>query len=254
MVNTPPASGLYDELADAPPPLEPPGRVLAIGAHPDDIEFGAGGTIAKWSAAGAEVVIVITTDGSKGSWDPDTEPTELAERRAAEQRAAARELGVARIVQLGHVDGELEYSRQLRIDMATQIRLQKPDVVLSHDPWQRYQMHPDHRATGFAVTDGVVSARDHLFHPELGLEAHRPAALLLWSADAPDHYEPIDETVERKIAALLCHASQGTTTMGGAETNEEAAAAFAARIRERAIDAGAKVGLGPVEPFKRITP
>lgn len=248
------STDLHGELRDAPAPLAVPERVLAIGAHPDDIEFGAGASIAKWAAQGAAVTMLVVTDGSKGSWDPDIDPADLAQRRRDEQLAAAATLGAESVLQLDEVDGELEYSRALRIEMARHIRTQRPDVVLSHDPWQRYQLHPDHRATGFAVTDGVVSARDHLFHPELGLPAHRPAALLLWSADEPDHYEPVTDWIDVKIAALLCHTSQGTTTMGGAATGAAARDAFAARIRQRATDTGARVGVEMAEAFKRISP
>lgn len=254
MTQREPQTGLYGELHDVPAPLETPRRVLAIGAHPDDIEFGAGGTLAKWSDAAAHITMLIVTDGSKGSWDPSVDPADLVRRRFEEQRTAAHTLGAATVLRLDEVDGELEYTPQLRLEIARQIRINQPDVVLSHDPWQRYQMHPDHRATGFAVTDGIVSARDHLFHPELGVAAYRPAALLLWSADAPDHYEPIESTVERKIAALMCHTSQGTTTMGGAETGDVARDAFAEKIRKRAADTGAAHGLGMVEAFKRIAP
>lgn len=247
-------SGIYDQLGTEATPLPVPQRALAIGAHPDDIEFGAGGTLARWAAAGCEVTMVIVTDGSKGTWTPGLEPAELAATRAAEQANAAAALGAARVVHLGRVDGELEYSMELRAEMCRQIRLLQPDVVLSHDPWRRYQLHPDHRATGWAATDGVVAARDHLFFPEQGLGPHRPGALLLWSADEPDHWESIDDTFDIKIAALLCHSSQGSTTMGGAEQDEEHRIEFVARMQTWAARQGAPVDLPLAESFKRIAP
>ena len=247
-------TNLYSEVAVANSPLETPTRVLAIGAHPDDIEFGAGGTVAKWAAAGASVTMLIVTDGSKGTWDAGVDPDSLVATRLAEQAAAARTLGAISVRHLDNVDGELEYSMELRKEMCRQIRDIKPDVVLSHDPWQRYQLHPDHRATGWAVLDGVVSARDHLFFPEQQLGAHRPSSVLLWSADEPDHWEDISGTFETKIDALLCHSSQGTTTMGGAEQNQQSRQEFIDRMRNWARKQGTSAGLEAAESFKRITP
>lgn len=254
MADTPPEADIYSELDKPVSQLEVPQRALAVGAHPDDIEFGAGGTLAKWTARGCRVTMVIMTDGSKGSWDPDTDPAELAATRIAEQAAAAERLGAAEVRHLDYVDGELEYSMELRRELCRQIREVQPDVVLSHDPWQRYQLHPDHRATGWAVMDGVIAARDHLFFPDQGLPAHRPAAVLLWSADAPDHWEDISGSFPAKIAALLCHSSQGTTTMGGAELNDNNRDVFVARMTAWSRKQGTPVGLDAAESFKRITP
>ncbi len=245
---------LHDSLRDGPPPLGVPERALAIGAHPDDIEFGAGGTLAAWADAGAEITMVVVTDGSKGTWDPNMDPGRLAAIRKDEQLAAARTLGAAHVVHLDHRDGELQYTMQLRAQLCLQIRLQRPDVVLSHDPWRPYQLHPDHRVTGLGVVDGVVAARDHLFFPEQGVPAHRPGALLLWAAGEPDHWVDISATLERKIDALLCHSSQGATTMGGADGDTERREAFRARVRERAAREGSGVGSAAAEGFKRITP
>jgi LmbE family N-acetylglucosaminyl deacetylase len=247
-------SNLYGELRDGPVPIAIPERALAIGAHPDDIEFGCGGTVAGWASAGAEITMLIVTDGSKGSWDPQVDPDELARRRAEEQAAAADRLGAKAVVTLGYTDGELEYSMELRRRICEQIRTHRPDVLLSHDPWQRYQLHPDHRATGFGAVDGMVAARDPLFFPDMGLPAHRPAAMLLWSADEPDHWEDVGAGLEAKIAALLCHSSQGETTMANAHVGGAAQAAFAARIRSRAAAVGAPQGLDAAEAFKRLTP
>jgi len=254
MTQQPPSSNLYSEVALDAAPLDTPQRALAIGAHPDDIEFGAGGTIAKWAAAGCAVTMLIVTDGSKGTWDAGMSSDSLIAKRKKEQRAAAAALGVTEIRHLDEIDGELEYSTQLRKEMCRQIREVAPDVVLSHDPWQRYQLHPDHRVTGWAVMDGVVSARDHLFYPEQGLEAHRPAAVLLWSADQPNHFEDIAETFDTKVSALLCHSSQGTTTMGGAEQNHGNRRAFVEKMRRWVQEQGRPHGLGAAESFRRITP
>ncbi len=225
-----------------------------MGAHPDDVEFGAGGTLAKWAAAGCEVTVLVMTDGSKGTWDPEDDPSVLIHQRQTETTQAAAELGAAAVVFGGHVDGELLYSMDLRAELCRHIRALRPDVVLSHDPWQRYQLHPDHRATGWGVVDGVVAARDHLFFPDQDVAAHRPADLLLWSADEPNHWEAIDGFVDRKIAALLCHASQGTTTMGGANQGEAQRDAFVQRVSDRAVASGEAAGLSAAESFRRIEP
>lgn len=247
-------TGMYAEIATTAQPLDPPQRALAIGAHPDDIEFGAGGTLAKWIRAGCDVTMLIVTDGSKGTWDPEVDPADLVTVRTAEQQRAATELGVTDIRYLNQVDGELEYTMDLRAEMCRQIRETSPGVVLSHDPWQRYQLHPDHRATGWAVMDGVIAARDHLFYPEQGLDAHRPDAVLLWSAEAPDHWEDISGSLATKVDALLCHSSQGTTTMGGAEQADDKKRAFVERMRHWAAKQGKPAGLEAAEAFKRIKP
>ncbi|GBE24352.1 mycothiol S-conjugate amidase [bacterium BMS3Bbin02] len=234
--------------------LPVPASALAIGAHPDDIEFGAGGTLAKWAVAGCRIVMVIVTDGSKGSWDPDQDQDELVATRSAELQAAAAALGAETTVQLGYVDGELEYSMKLRGRICREIRIHTPEVVLSHDPWMRYQLHPDHRATGFAATDGVVAARDHLFFPEQDLPPHRPSAILLWRADQDNHWEDIAGHIDAKVEALLFHSSQGTTTMGGDLTDASRADAFAQRMHEWAERSGKDAGLGQAEAFHRLTP
>ena len=250
--------GLHPDLADPTSGgLPAPRRALAVAAHPDDAEFGAGGTLAKWAAAGAEVAILVITDGSKGSWDPGVAVADLVASRHREQEQAAAVLGAGGVVFLDYPDGELEYSLALRGRVCEWVRRLRPDVVLGHDPWQRYQLHPDHRVAGLACVDGVVAARDHLFFPDqvaAGLQAHRPAALLLWSADEPNHWEEVAGTLERKVAALLCHRSQGETTMGGAHDAAAARAEFEERVRRRAAAAGSAAGLAAAEAFRRLTP
>ncbi len=235
--------------------LPVPERALTIGAHTDDAEFGAGGTLAKWAREGCEISMIIVTDGSKGSWDPAVSSTELAKLRAAEQVAAAAELGATGdLIHLDYIDGELEYTMELRRRICEWIRRVRPNVVLSHDPWRRYMLHPDHRATGFGAIDGIVAARDHLFYPEMGLEKHRPDAILLWGADEPDYWEDIEPTFDVKIAALLCHSSQTRTTMNDASNGEEARAAFITRMKEWAARNGEAVGLPQAECFKLLRP
>lgn len=234
-----------------------PRRVLAVGAHPDDVEFGAGATLAKWGADGARVTVLVLTDGSKGSWDPSVSSEDLASTRSEEQQRAITALGATETFNLGYIDGELEYTMELRSELCAWIRRLRPDVLLSHDPWRRYMLHPDHRATGWAVVDGVVAARDHLFFPEQlidGVQHHRPDTLLLWAADSPDHREDVDGFVDCKVAALLEHSSQATTTMDGAGQTGRATESFRSEIHARAQAAGRPVGLRAAEEFKRITP
>ena len=248
-------TNLYPGLVDNLPPLEIPRTVLTIGAHPDDAEFGSGATLARWAQAGTDITMLIVTDGSKGSWNPDEDQDHLIARRISEQRAAADVLGARHCEHLGHVDGELEYSRALRDEIALAIRRVRPEVVVSHDPWQRYQLHPDHRTTGLAAVDGVVTARETLALRDSGIPAHRPQAILLWSADEPDHAEPASQYyIDRKVEALLCHSSQGVTTMGDPERGIAHKAEFTDKIEAWHVRTGKMLGTGPAEIFKRLTP
>jgi LmbE family N-acetylglucosaminyl deacetylase len=232
--------------------LGTPERALAIGAHPDDIDFGCGGTLAKWAAAGCEVSELVLTDGSKGSWDPKADRDSLVALRREEQRSAADALGARDVRFLDHVDGELASGLAERAEVCQVIREVRPDVVLGHDPWKRYRLHPDHRHAGLLAVEGIVAARDPHFFPEQGLPPHRPGGLLLWEADEVDHLETIEEFLSTKLAALLAHQSQWESTMGiGREPSAEQRA-FEDRVRQRAADAGALAGLPPAEAFKRI--
>jgi LmbE family N-acetylglucosaminyl deacetylase len=230
--------------------LPTPRRALAIGAHPDDIEFGCGGTLAKWAADGGEIVHLVLTDGSKGTWNPSEDQAALVVRRQAEQRAAAHELGGKGVIFLGWTDGELDPGLRQRAAVAEVIRRFRPDVVLGHDPWKRYRLHPDHRAAGLLTTDGIVAARDPLFFPELAGSAHRPTTLLLFEADEVDHLENIAGSFDAKVAALLAHESQHETTL--AIGHEGDADAFRQRLAEEARRAGETAGLSAAEAFKRI--
>jgi LmbE family N-acetylglucosaminyl deacetylase len=224
--------------------LEVPGCALAVGAHPDDVEFGCGGTLAKWAAAGCDIHHLICTDGSKGTWDAHADTDALVVTRQGEQRDAARALGgTAEVTFLGWPDGELDATLRARWQVCYWIRQIRPDVVLGHDPWRRYRLHPDHRNAGFLVTDGIVAARDPHFFPEQDVAPHRPKALLLWEADEADHIEDVAGYVDQKLAALLAHKSQFQTTMGGLE-------AFSTRIRKRLAELGALAGFEQGEAFK----
>ncbi|MCC8243014.1 PIG-L family deacetylase [Saccharothrix sp. NEAU-S10] len=233
--------------------LPAPARVLAVGAHPDDVEYGAGGTLAKWAAAGSEIHTVICTDGSKGTWDPASDPLELASRRQAEQRDAMVALGgkADNVGFLGWLDGELTAGLRQRWQLTHWIRLCRPTVLLGHDPWRRYLIQTDHREAGFLLTDALVAAADHTYFPEMRLPPHRAEAMLLWDADEPDHVEDVDDHLDAKLAALLAHRSQYRNSMGiHPGTEESDTAAFRARITGKLARQAAGLGFGHGEAFK----
>jgi LmbE family N-acetylglucosaminyl deacetylase len=245
-------------MADAGLNLRPPACALAVGAHPDDVEFGCGATLAKWAAAGCAVHHLICTDGSKGTWDPDRDLVELVAQRQDEQRDAAKALGATgQVVFLGWPDGELSSGLRQRWQVSYWIRRLRPEVVLGHDPWKRYRLHPDHRHAGFLTVDGVVAARDPHFFPEQALPHHRPKVLLLFEADEPDHVEEVgDEHLARKLAALEAHRSQLRSTMSvdlEAAVAEAQLAAFRSRVTDELVTHGRLAGVRRGEAFKAIT-
>lgn len=232
--------------------LPVPAIALGIGAHPDDVEFGCGATLAKWAAAGCEVHILVLTDGSKGSWDERQDRQSLVAMREDEQRSAASALGASGVHFLRLVDGELLSGLGERARVCEVIREVRPEVVLGHDPWKRYRLHPDHRHAGFLTLDGIVAARDPHFFPEQPFAPHRPERVLLFEAEVIDHVEDVDEHLRAKIAALLCHRSQWRSTMHIHDDPEREVAEFESLIRERAEAAGESRGVSAAEPFKRI--
>jgi LmbE family N-acetylglucosaminyl deacetylase len=204
-------------------------------------------------AQGCIVHHLVLTDGSKGTWNPDADVVALAAQRQVEQREAARRLAgehAGQVVFLEQVDGELDSTLELRGRVARVIRELRPQVVLGHDPWKRYRLHPDHRHAGLLACDGIVAARDPHFFKEHGLPSHRPDVLLLWEADEPDHVEDVTGFVDTKLAALEAHESQFESTMKAVDP--EQMAAFADRIRTRLAGLGQRHGVGAAEVFKRI--
>lgn len=234
--------------------LATPASALAIGAHPDDVEFGCGALLAKWAADGCVIHHLVCSDGSKGTWDPDVDVAALAARRQLEQREAARRLGgpnAGEVRFLGRVDGELDSDLRTRGEVALAIRELRPSVVLGHDPWKRYRLHPDHRHAGLLACEGIVAARDPHFFRDHGVAHHRPDALLLWEADAPDHAEDVSRSVDTKLHALAAHESQFESTMKALDDDQMAA--FEQRIRNRLGDLGRPFDFDAAEVFKLIT-
>src|ERR671910_2971921 len=197
--------------------LPTPERALVVAAHPDDAEFGAGGTVARWVDEGAEVRYLIATRGDKGSDDPNVDVGELIARRESEQRAAAGQVGVETVDFLDEPDGQVEPTLKLRERITRAIRAFQPEIVLTHDPTvlfvnNEWVNHPDHRAVGQATVDAAFpTARDPLNfreHLDEGLGPWKVAELFLWSTNEANQIVDIGETLERKIAALGHHASQ----------------------------------------------
>jgi LmbE family N-acetylglucosaminyl deacetylase len=233
--------------------LTTPASALAVGAHPDDIEFGAGGTLARWSTEGCIVHHLVLTDGSKGTWDLDADTTALIRLREDEQRAAAAALGTRGEVRfLRRTDGQLEADVHTRLEVARAIRELRPEVVLGHDPWRRYRLHPDHRAAGWLVCDGVVAAREPHERVE-GLAAWRPSMLLLWEADEPDLLVDVSSYVDAKLDALLAHESQHRSTMAiDNPSDRDAIASFRRRVLEKLATWGRQVGVAHAEAFRLL--
>ena len=192
-------------------------RVLAVLAHPDDVDFGSGGTVAAWTDAGVEVSYCLITDGDAGGFDPDVPRSEIPGIRQAEQRAAGAALGVSAISFLGYRDGELQVSHELRRDISRVIRQVRPDRLLIQSPeryWDRIPAsHPDHMAAGEAAMCAVYpDARNPFAHQSLlrdeGLEAWSVPEVWVMASPRPDRWVDVTDTVDRKLDALRAHASQ----------------------------------------------
>jgi len=222
-------------------------RVTVITAHPDDSEFGAGGTVAKLVQDGCEVTYVIATNGNKGSGDRTMTPERLATIRAEEQRHAARTLGVARVEILGYPDGELEDTRDLRRDITRAIRRWRPDLVVTMNPHRTYNLyasHRDHRTIAGVVLDCVYPlARDHMSFPELmpEFEPHKVREVHLMQWENPHVVVDITDVMDLKLKAIACHVSQVGDFTGVEE-----------RVRQRSGEIGKDKGYAYAEAFDRI--
>jgi LmbE family N-acetylglucosaminyl deacetylase len=216
-------------------------RILSITAHPDDVDFAAAGTVARWTEAGIEVVYCVVTDGDAGGFDEDFPREEMPALRRAEQVAAAKCVGVNDVRFLGYPDGRVEATLDLRRDLARVIRQVRPDRVVCPSPERNYVRlgigHPDHRAVGSAALDAVYpDARNPFAFPELlsaeGLEAWIVREVWISGTTTPVHYVDVTHTFPRKMAALRAHVSQISDGDGLEDF-----------LRERLAQAGARGGL-----------
>jgi LmbE family N-acetylglucosaminyl deacetylase len=191
-------------------------RALIVCAHPDDVDFGAAGTVATWTDAGIEVAYCIVTDGDAGGFDSSVNRAEVASMRRKEQTAAAEIVGVTDVTFLGYPDGRVVVSLDLRRDIARVIRRVRPQRVVTQSPdrlWSHiFASHPDHLATGECTTSAVYpDARNEFAHPELLEEGFAPwtvAELWLMATENSNRFVDITAAIDRKIAALMCHESQ----------------------------------------------
>ncbi len=225
-----------------------PARVLAVYAHPDDHEMSCGGTLARWSEAGADVHVVIATRGEKGSGDPTTDTDALAAQRAREAHAAGEVLGVRGIEMLGEPDGELTNSSELRGRLVEVVRRVRPDVVICPDPTavffgETYVNHIDHREIGWATLDAVApAASSPLYFPDTG-PAHQTSTVLLTGVLEPTVWVDITSAFPKKIEALFCHASR---------LDADATQWLERLVRGRALDEGRRAGVELAEGFRRV--
>ena len=241
-----------DDIQTQPlPPLPAPQRVLVIMAHPDDPEFGAGGTVALLARQGAKVTYVVVTDGSKGSEDASFTHNTLFQTRQQEQRNAAAVLGVDDVHFLGFPDGQIYNNEELREALVRQIRLHRPDILITHDPTTRFWRgtrinHPDHRAVGDTALDAVYPlARDRLnflTHEEEGLQPFKVLDVLLTGTNEPNFVVDISEVFDLKIRSICEHASQIRDPEGLTE-----------RMQSFAREMAEPYGVQAVESFRRVT-
>jgi LmbE family N-acetylglucosaminyl deacetylase len=223
-----------------------PESAMVIVAHPDDAEFTVGGTVAAWVRAGCRVTYVVCTDGNAGSHEPGITKEKLADIRRAEQRAACSTLGVSEVVFLGHDDGQLEPTLDLRRELVRAIRQYKPEVVICWDPTRLfvngdYINHPDHRAAAQAALDAAVPASEMpLLWPEAGAP-HRVRQLYVYGNDQANVWVDVTQTLDQKIAALRQHASQ----LGDWDPTE--------MVEEWSAEVGKEKGLAHAESYRVIT-
>jgi LmbE family N-acetylglucosaminyl deacetylase len=218
---------------------------MVVVAHPDDAEFSSAGTIARLTRDGKNVVIIQVTSGDKGTSNAEIPPDQLTATREAEESEAARRLGVSEVVFLRCTDGELIPDLALREKIVRTIRQFRPDVIITHDPYRPYALHPDHRAVGFATVDAVYpTARDPHYFPEhlqAGLLPHKTAEIWFFNAEHPDLVIDITETIEDKINSLRAHVSQVGDGSG----------AFP-RVRDRAKEVAEGSDFEMAEAFKVV--
>ena len=218
---------------------------MVVVAHPDDLEFSCGGTIAKLGRLGKRIVLVQVTSGNRGTSDRNVSPEQISAQREQEALEAARRLNIAEVVFLRYPDGEVTANFELRGDIVKMIRKHKPDVVITHDGFRPYALHPDHRNVGMSTTDSVYPcARDPWAYPEHfdeGLDTWKVAELWFTGPERPDLYVDITDSLDGKIDALKAHVTQ----VGDGETLLE-------RLSERAREVAEGQPFEMAEAFKVV--
>jgi LmbE family N-acetylglucosaminyl deacetylase len=222
-------------------------RAMVVVAHPDDAEFGFGGSLAKIVKEGMELAYVLCTNGDKGSNDPDITSVQLAITRQQEQRKASAAIGTTDVTFLGYGDGELESTREVIGKIVREIRRFKPDIIFCQDPYTRSRHnHRDHRMAGQSTFDAVYPfARDHLHFPEHlaeGLGTPKVAEIYTTAAEEPDVVIDVSDVIEIKIKALQAHRSQISDLDEMAE-----------RILNRTSELAERNGYKYAEGFRRHT-
>lgn len=223
---------------------------LVVVAHPDDCEFACGGTVGKWVKAGVRVTLVVVTDGRLGSHDTSISDNDLIRTREKEQREAGRILGLSEIRFYGVPDGGALADEELVERLVHEIRQTRPQRLVTHDPWKRYMLHPDHLEVGRAVVVAAVRAREPRVKREL--REWRPDELWFFRAQEPNHAEDTSGAYEQQVQALLCHRSQFPTSMGFEDGDEEGRLRFLEQFGQAATDAGEPAGYGRGEEFRRL--
>ena len=232
----------------------PPHRILVVTPHPDDAEGGCGGTMGKWAKeAGTQVVLLLCTNGDKGTSNRDISPKELAFTREREQQEASDVLGVKEVVFLSHPDGGLEDSPLFRSQIVREIRRHKPETIFCIDPYRsNSHTHRDHRMSGQVALDAAFTyAWSHLHFPEQitqeGLEPHQVTEALLWGSETPDVCVDVADHIDGKFNSLSKHASQISSSLAdrkeriqrwSARSAESTGIPFAESFRRQSLDIG----------------
>ena len=186
-------------------------KMIVITAHPDD-EISSAGTIAKFTQAGHEAVLVVATNGDKGTHDRTITPKRISNIRQQEMEEAAAVLGIRKVIWLGYSDGTLEVSQSLKERVFRTIRQERADILLTFDPWKRWDLHSDHRTIGLAATEAAYLANGCWYYPEHlaeGIEPHETREIYLFSSDEPNYQVDVQATFDLKMRAAGCHRSQG---------------------------------------------
>jgi LmbE family N-acetylglucosaminyl deacetylase len=223
--------------------------ILVVVAHPDDAEAYCGGTIARLAQAGNRLILVICTNGERGSHDTHLCPTRLAEIRRQEQHRAQEMLGIKESIWLGYRDGQLSRAGDLRDRLIRIIREARPEITVTFDPWKHYEFHPDHRAVGFITSEAHILSDLPWICPEYTLEGvppWRPTELYLFAPQDPNYWVDISDTIGIKIPSRLAHTSQCDPFSPEEEQK------LANYFKSLAAETGQAAGYAYAEAFRKV--